>query len=158
MLGKKCLIFIILAISIGLAAYDFFLFLIPSKIVFQIHNISAFLIGVGFIYFSYTLIIKKAENRYVHLLSMTVGFAMVVIHLTKLAIGKCVWIRKNYLKSKFLIINYAEMEELIYFFLTKSNLIFNSLICCSGTSEGLLSIGHSASLFLGNAITSLMSL
>lgn len=90
MLGKKCLIFIILAISIGLAAYDFFLFLIPSKIVFQIHNISAFLIGVGFIYFSYTLIIKKAGNRYVHLLSMTVGFAMVVIHLTKLAIGKCV--------------------------------------------------------------------
>ena len=89
MLGKKYLIPITLAISIGLAAYDFFLFQFLPKSAFQIHNTLAFLIGVGLFYVSYILTVKKKGNRYIHLLSMTIGFAIVVIHITKLVIGKC---------------------------------------------------------------------
>jgi len=90
MLEKKYLIPITLIISIGLATYDFFLFKIYPRIAFQIHNFLAFLIGVGLLYFSYKLITKKSGNKYIHLFNMIVGFAMVVIHITKLFVGKCI--------------------------------------------------------------------
>lgn len=90
MLGKKYLIPVTFLASIGFAVYDFFLFRITPKIAFQIHNFLSFLVGAGLVYFSYKLIAKKSGNKYINMLSMLVGFAMVIIHITKLVIGKCI--------------------------------------------------------------------
>jgi len=90
MLEKKYLILITFLASIGFAAYDFSLFRIAPKIAFQTHNLLAFLVGAGLLYFSYKLIAKKSGNKYVNMLSMLVGFAMVIIHITKLVIDECI--------------------------------------------------------------------
>ena len=76
-------------VSLGFAAGDFLQFHSSPNIAFLVHNTVAALTGLGLIYFSNKLLKNKDENKHILLFSIIVGFTMVVIHLTKLWIGKC---------------------------------------------------------------------
>lgn len=89
-LNKKYIILLSFAISIILSVGDFMFFKISKNIAFKMHNSLAIGVGVGLILCSYKLLCSDSKYKYSLYISMIIGFAMIIIHITKLSIGVCV--------------------------------------------------------------------
>jgi len=90
MLKKISLIFSVTALAATLAVGDFFLMReLPRALAFIIHNALASLIGICFVVAA--LGVKKKDNGwdYRALFLLSVGAAMLAIHLVKIFLSKC---------------------------------------------------------------------
>ena len=87
---KKLIIITTITISIILAIFDFFLFETFPQTAFYVYNILALLVGIIFLIIGYKLLTNRPNNKIIPYLSLLAGFAMTIIHITKIAIGNCI--------------------------------------------------------------------
>jgi|WetSurMetagenome_2_1015567.scaffolds.fasta_scaffold14861_6 hypothetical protein len=78
-----------LVLGICLALLDLSLFFMIPGAAFPIHNLLALGIGGSLVLISYGLLRRITGYRYVLLMNIIVGMAMIIIHSTKLITGKC---------------------------------------------------------------------
>ena len=74
--------------SVVLALADFSLFFFNPSIAFYTHNAFSIAVGGGLAWYGYKLIGKKAGSQAIHWVVVIIGLAMVIIHITKLFMGK----------------------------------------------------------------------
>lgn len=87
MFGKNGRLLLVVIVTVGLAVLEFFVFKGIELVGFQVHNIIGLIAGTIIFLSTYELRDRGVGNKYVNFTSLVIGFAMIVIHVTKLLIG-----------------------------------------------------------------------
>ena len=90
MLKKYLLLFLITASAAGIAAIEFFMLaILPNWLASTIHNILAFLIGLGFVVTAHRVHKKTSQQDTYVLALLCVGVSMMSLHFVKLFFPQC---------------------------------------------------------------------
>ncbi|MBR9691019.1 hypothetical protein GOV08_05030 [Candidatus Woesearchaeota archaeon] len=90
MLNKKSLVPISFSVTILLSSLDFYLLKLFPKAMFVVHNILSMFVGFFILYYSTKLLDRNIDEKSVFYGAFIIGMAMIIIHITKIAIGKCI--------------------------------------------------------------------